>query len=93
MYEAERMLLEEPPFIPVYSYVNKRMVNPLLKGWRSNVLDHHYSKDMFLVKTAAEVAAARSATPPATEIAPAGAGEGSPETGPGPETMQGETTQ
>jgi oligopeptide transport system substrate-binding protein len=93
MYEAERMLLEEPPFVPVYSYVNKRMVTPLLKGWHSNVLDHHYSKDMFLVKTAAEVAAAGALAPAAQETVPAEAGEGSPETDSGPGAAQGEATQ
>ncbi len=50
MFEAERMLLAEIPFIPVYTYVTKRMVNPRLKGWQSNVMDHHYSKDMFFLK-------------------------------------------
>jgi len=52
MFEAERMLLDETPFIPVYTYVTKRMVNPRLKGWESNVMDHHYSKDMFFLKAA-----------------------------------------
>jgi len=50
MFEAERMLLAETPFVPVYTYVTKRMVNPRLKGWQSNVMDHHYSKDMFFLK-------------------------------------------
>ncbi len=56
MFEAERMLLTETPFIPVYTYVTKRMVNPRLKGWQSNVMDHHYSKDMFFLKAASEQA-------------------------------------
>jgi hypothetical protein len=50
MFETERMLLAETPFVPVYTYVTKRMVNPLLKGWQSNVMDHHYSKDMFFLR-------------------------------------------
>lgn len=54
MFEAERMLLSELPFIPVYTYVTKRLVSPRLKGWESNIMDHHYSKNMFLLKTAAE---------------------------------------
>ena len=54
MYEAERMLLVEMPFIPVYTYVTKRLVNPRLKGWQSNIMDHHYSKNMFLLKTAVD---------------------------------------
>lgn len=54
MFETERMLLAETPFVPVYTYVTKRMVNPRLKGWQSNVMDHHYSKDMFFLKEASD---------------------------------------
>ena len=54
MFEAERILLADMPFIPVYTYVTKRMVNPRLKGWQSNVMDHHYSKGMYLLRTASE---------------------------------------
>ena len=52
MFEAERMLLAEVPFVPIYTYVTKRMVNPRLSGWASNVMDHHYSKNMYLLKAA-----------------------------------------
>ncbi len=54
MYETERMLLADVPFIPLYSYVTKRLVDPRLRGWQSNVMDHHYSKDMFLLKRASD---------------------------------------
>ena len=54
MYEAERMLLMDTPFIPVYTYVTKRMVSPLLQGWQSNVMDHHYSKNMYFLKAASD---------------------------------------
>jgi oligopeptide transport system substrate-binding protein len=50
MYETERLLLADLPVIPLYTYVTKRMVNPRLKGWQSNVMDHHYSKDMYFLK-------------------------------------------
>jgi oligopeptide transport system substrate-binding protein len=56
MFETERMLLAEVPFIPLYSYVTKRLVDPRLRGWQNNVMDHHYSKDMFLLKLASEQA-------------------------------------
>lgn len=62
MQEAERLLLEESPIIPVYTYVTKRLVDPRLKGWAHNVMDHHYSKHMFLLKTAED--AAQDGTPP-----------------------------
>ena len=54
MYEAERVLLADTTFIPVYTYVTKRMVDPRLKGWQSNVMDHHYSKNMYFLKDASE---------------------------------------
>jgi oligopeptide transport system substrate-binding protein len=54
MYEAERLLMADVPLIPLYSYVTKRMVNPRLKGWQSNVMDHHYSKDMYFLKAVDE---------------------------------------
>lgn len=54
MYEAERVLLADMPFIPMYAYVTKRLVNPRLKGWENNIMDHHYSKDMYLLKVAGQ---------------------------------------
>ena len=54
MYEAERVLLADVPFIPVYTSVTKRLVSPRLRGWESNIMDHHYSKDMFLLKVVLE---------------------------------------
>lgn len=54
MFEAERILLADMPFIPVYTYVTKRLVNPRLRGWESNIMDHHYSKNMFLLKAAVD---------------------------------------
>jgi oligopeptide transport system substrate-binding protein len=54
MYEAERVLTADVPIIPFYTYVTKRMVNPRLQGWQSNVMDHHYSKDMYFLKAAGE---------------------------------------
>ena len=52
MQEAERMLLAEVPIIPVYTYVTKRLVDQHVKGWENNVMDHHYSRHMFLLKSA-----------------------------------------
>lgn len=51
MQEAERLLLEAFPIIPIYTYVTKRLVDPHLKGWENNVMDHHYSKHMFFLAT------------------------------------------
>ncbi len=57
MQEAERILLAETPIIPVYTYVTKRLVDPRVKGWQNNVMDHHYSKHMYLLRSAGEGAA------------------------------------
>lgn len=56
MQEAERMLLEELPIIPVYTYVTKRLVDLHVRGWENNVMDHHYSRYMYLLKSATEQA-------------------------------------
>ncbi len=54
MQEAERVLLADMPIIPVYTYVTRRLVNQHVKGWQNNVMDHHYSRYMFLLKSASE---------------------------------------
>ena len=51
MEAAEQALLEDWPIIPVYTYVTKRLVDPRVKGWQNNPLDHHYSRDMYLLKS------------------------------------------
>jgi oligopeptide transport system substrate-binding protein len=64
MQEAERMILEDLPIIPVYTYVTKRLVDSHVKGWQNNVMDHHYSKHMYLLRSVSEQA----------QAAPGGAG-------------------
>lgn len=44
LQDAERLLLEDVPVLPVYFYVSKRMVSPKVQGWKPNIMDHHYSK-------------------------------------------------
>jgi oligopeptide transport system substrate-binding protein len=51
MFEAERVLMSDHVIIPVFSYVTKRLVNPHLKGWQNNVMDHHPSRYMFMLKS------------------------------------------
>jgi len=60
MVEAERMLLADQVVLPVYTYVTKRLVSPLLKGWAPNVMDFHPSRQMYFVKSRAEAEAATS---------------------------------
>lgn len=42
--QAERVLLEDPPVVPLYFYVSKHLVKPWVQGWSPNIMDHHYSK-------------------------------------------------
>lgn len=58
MVEAERMLLADQVVLPVYTYVTKRLVTPLLKGWEPNVMDFQPSRHMYFVKSRAEAAQA-----------------------------------
>jgi oligopeptide transport system substrate-binding protein len=48
--EAERMLLNDHPIIPIYSYVTKHMIKPWVGGYVPNILDHTYTKDLWIEK-------------------------------------------
>ena len=51
MQETERLILAENPIIPVFSYVTRRLVDTHVRGWQDNVMDHHYSRNMFILKS------------------------------------------
>ncbi len=68
MHEAERLLLDDNPVIPVYTYVTKRLVDRHVRGWQNNVMDHHYSRGMFKLKSrAAPAGNAKPVAEPAAE--------------------------
>ena len=46
--QAERLMLEDSPVLPIYFYVSKHLVKPWVQGWQDNLLDYHYSKDLTL---------------------------------------------
>lgn len=50
MEAAERQLLADHPLIPVYFYVSKRLVKPWVGGYTPNLMDHHHSKDFYILK-------------------------------------------
>ncbi len=50
--EAERVLLEEQPVIPLYYFVTTRLVKPWVRGWEPNLMDIHPSRHFYLVDTA-----------------------------------------
>jgi oligopeptide transport system substrate-binding protein len=45
--EAEKLLLEELPIIPVYWYTTKRLIDPRLMGYYPKLLDNHPYKYMY----------------------------------------------
>ena len=47
--EAETILLEEAPVLPVYWYVRPHLVQPEVRGMRSSLLEHHCYKAIELV--------------------------------------------
>ncbi|MEN8720339.1 MAG: peptide ABC transporter substrate-binding protein [Oceanococcaceae bacterium] len=47
--EAERLMLEDQPIMPIYFYVSKKMVSPRLDGFVPNIMDRHYSKHFRLL--------------------------------------------
>ncbi|MAF82540.1 MAG: peptide ABC transporter substrate-binding protein [Gammaproteobacteria bacterium] len=48
--QAERVLLEDMPIIPVYFYVSKHLVKSWVGGRKPNIMDHHYTKNFYILK-------------------------------------------
>ena len=48
--QAEQILLEDMPIIPIYFYVSKHLIKPWVGGWQPNIMDHHYTKDLYILK-------------------------------------------
>jgi oligopeptide transport system substrate-binding protein len=48
--EAERVLLEDTPIIPVYFYISKHLIKPWVGGFVPNIMDHTYTKDLYILK-------------------------------------------
>jgi ABC-type oligopeptide transport system substrate-binding subunit len=47
--EAERIVAEEQPVIPLYYFVTTRLVKPWVRGWAPNAMDVHPSRHFYLV--------------------------------------------
>ena len=47
--DAETILIDEAPIIPIYFYTSLALIKPSVHGWNSNVLDHHPLKYVSLV--------------------------------------------
>jgi len=50
MEAAERVLLEDHAIMPLYFYVTKHLIKPYVKGYQPNILDHTYSKNLWITK-------------------------------------------
>ncbi len=48
LQQAERVALRDHALMPLYFYVNKRLVKPEVQGWYDNVMNVVYSKDLAL---------------------------------------------
>ncbi|MBT8142946.1 MAG: peptide ABC transporter substrate-binding protein [Gammaproteobacteria bacterium] len=42
--EAEKIMLNDYPLMPIYFYVTKHLVKPHVKGFKSTIMDHNYSR-------------------------------------------------
>ena len=46
--EAERILMNEVPIVPIYTYTRNFLIAPDVKGWFPNILDYHPYKYVYL---------------------------------------------
>jgi oligopeptide transport system substrate-binding protein len=51
--QAERILMDEVPIVPIYVYTQVRLLSPDLRGWEHNILDQHPYKYLWLADPAA----------------------------------------
>lgn len=50
LHQAEALALRDHPVMPIYSYVSSHLVKPWVGNFTPNVLDHHYSKNLYITK-------------------------------------------
>jgi oligopeptide transport system substrate-binding protein len=46
--QAETILLDDQPVLPLFFYVQRRMVKPWVRGWDDSVLDYHPTRHMYI---------------------------------------------
>ncbi|MBD3343665.1 MAG: peptide ABC transporter substrate-binding protein, partial [Chitinivibrionales bacterium] len=46
--QAETILMEQVPVIPIYFYTSLSLIHPSVKGWHPTILDHHPYKAVYL---------------------------------------------
>ena len=50
LQQAERVLLEDLPIMPLYFYVTARLVRPWVGGYAPNIMDHHRSQNFHILR-------------------------------------------
>lgn len=48
--QAEQVMLQDQPVIPIYFYVSKHLVKPRVTGWYGDIMNVTYSKDLGLTR-------------------------------------------
>ena len=51
LLQAEQIMLNDMPVIPLYFYVSQHLIKPWVVGLEGNVMDHHYSKYVKILKS------------------------------------------
>ncbi|WP_203293192.1 ABC transporter substrate-binding protein [Maricaulis parjimensis] len=54
--QAEQMLVDDMPIIPIVYYVSKNLVNPDVVGWEDNIVDIHRTRYMCLASAMEDAA-------------------------------------
>ena len=44
MKQAEAIMMEAQPYVPIYYYVSKQLVSPKIEGWIDNAPDRHLTR-------------------------------------------------
>lgn len=77
MLDAEAILLDELPVLPIYSYVTQNLVKPRLGGFHGNMLNEHFPKFWYWMDDE-ELARKRAELPAGLErVDPGGPDDGS----------------
>jgi oligopeptide transport system substrate-binding protein len=48
-HQAEAILNEDAPLLPLYYYVSTHLIKPFVKGWKSNTTDRNLSQYMYIL--------------------------------------------
>jgi oligopeptide transport system substrate-binding protein len=46
--QAEKILMQEVPVVPIYTYTRPRLISESVRGWEDNILDQHPYKYLYL---------------------------------------------